>query len=302
MKTTIVMTTFNGEKYINEQLESIRLQSSQPDEVLILDDCSSDRTMEIVKDYIKTYTLANWKIIQNKKNIGWIQNFYKGFELAKGDLIFPCDQDDIWRLNKIEFMTKIMSDNPEINVLVGEAKNFHTIPDHQEKVDFKTIKFQQVPFDKSFKKISQGCRMCFRKSFFLKYKKFIFPELAHDRFLSYYGKLTKSYYSTNFIAIDYRFHYGSASNPTKKTKEYRIKSIKTDKLELDSLFRNIDFTNANIEEKVTLEKAIIWNQNRLMLVENNNYIRGLLLLRYLNYYPNKKHFITDWIYSIKENI
>ena len=75
MKISIVMTTYNGEKYLTEQLDSLRTQTRLPDEVIISDDCSADNTNVMIEEYIKKYRLTSWKHIKLKKNVGWKKNF-----------------------------------------------------------------------------------------------------------------------------------------------------------------------------------------------------------------------------------
>ena len=79
METSILLTTFNGEKYILEQLESIKQQTLPADEVIIIDDASSDNTAEMIESYITKNNLSTWILIVNKKNIGWRKNFFEGF-------------------------------------------------------------------------------------------------------------------------------------------------------------------------------------------------------------------------------
>ena len=70
LKISLVMATYNGEKYIKKQLESIRKQTQPIDEVIISDDNSNDTTMKIVKNYILNYNLHNWYVYSNDENIG----------------------------------------------------------------------------------------------------------------------------------------------------------------------------------------------------------------------------------------
>ncbi len=89
MKASVVMATYNGEKYIIEQLDTIRLQTITPDEVIICDDCSTDTTVRLVVEYIEQYGLQNsWKIIQNDFNLGYAGNFHKAADMAQGEFIF----------------------------------------------------------------------------------------------------------------------------------------------------------------------------------------------------------------------
>lgn len=95
------MTTYNGEKYIKEQLYSILEQSVKPDEILIADDCSKDQTCEIINE-IKKNTNIKIELIINHHNLGYILNFKNIMSKASGEYIFLCDQDDIWEKDKIE--------------------------------------------------------------------------------------------------------------------------------------------------------------------------------------------------------
>ena len=103
MKLSIVMTTYNGMEYIKDQLDSIANQKRKADEVLIYDDGSNDGTIEFIENYINNNGLNNtWKLIVNEENKGWRRNFVEGIWSSIGDLVFPCDQDDIWHENKLE--------------------------------------------------------------------------------------------------------------------------------------------------------------------------------------------------------
>ena len=102
MKLSIVLSTYNGEAYITEQLDSILNQTRKADEVLIFDDCSTDNTPQIIKQFISGHNLTTWKFAVNHENKGWKRNFMEGIWSTSGDLVFPCDQDDIWMPQKLE--------------------------------------------------------------------------------------------------------------------------------------------------------------------------------------------------------
>ena len=74
---SIAMTTYNGEKFVIKQLQSLLNQTLQPDEVIIHDDRSSDSTPELVQKFIKENNLTNWHFSVNEKNLGYKQNFYE---------------------------------------------------------------------------------------------------------------------------------------------------------------------------------------------------------------------------------
>lgn len=73
-KISVAMTTYNGSKYIIKQLDSLKNQSRKIDELVICDDCSTDNTVELVNDYIKSNNLEGWNIYSNENNLGFINN------------------------------------------------------------------------------------------------------------------------------------------------------------------------------------------------------------------------------------
>ena len=87
---SIIMSTYNGTTYLEEQLDSIRLQTRQADEVVISDDCSKDQTVEAVKAYIQKYDLKNWSIYRNETNCGWEKKFHAGDRKDKGRPALFC--------------------------------------------------------------------------------------------------------------------------------------------------------------------------------------------------------------------
>lgn len=95
-KISVALATYNGEKYIEKQLDSIRNQTIKPDEVVIVDDKSSDRTVALINEFIAVNNLVNWKLFVNEKNVGYRKNFYNALKKVTGEVIFLSDQDDEW--------------------------------------------------------------------------------------------------------------------------------------------------------------------------------------------------------------
>ena len=106
---SVVMCTFNGEKYLKEQLDSIIHQTYPVDEILIQDDCSEDGTIGLLDRYSKEY--PNIVFSKNDVRLGVNKNFFSVLSKAKGDYIAIADQDDIWELNKIEEQLQAIGDN-----------------------------------------------------------------------------------------------------------------------------------------------------------------------------------------------
>lgn len=99
---SVVIATYNGERFLREQLNSIIQQTYKNIEIIAVDDCSTDNTASILSEYAARY--HNFTVIKNSQNIGYQKNFERGFLLANGDYIAPCDQDDIWLPTKIEVL------------------------------------------------------------------------------------------------------------------------------------------------------------------------------------------------------
>lgn len=99
---SIALCTYNGEKNLRQQLDSLIHQTYQNLEIVIVDDKSSDSTLEILEEYAKLESRIRIEI--NKENLGYTKNFEKAISLCKGEYIALSDQDDIWDLDKIRIL------------------------------------------------------------------------------------------------------------------------------------------------------------------------------------------------------
>lgn len=118
-RISIALATYNGEKYLAEQLQSFCTQTRLPDELIVCDDCSTDGTMQVIYDFQKQAPFSV-KIFHNSENLGYIQNFSKALSLCSGDIVFLSDQDDVWLSIKIEKMTQYFELNPDLQLLIHD--------------------------------------------------------------------------------------------------------------------------------------------------------------------------------------
>lgn len=128
LKISVVLCTYNGERYLGEQIDSILRQTLQPIEIIIQDDCSTDSTWKLICDYAEKFSLI--KAYRNKTNLRAHANFILAFQKASGDYIAPSDQDDIWMDNKLEKLAISIADK-EL-AFTGEKILFE---DGSEKID-----------------------------------------------------------------------------------------------------------------------------------------------------------------------
>lgn len=125
-KVTVLLSVFNGEKYLKEAIESILNQTFEDFEFLIINDCSTDNTLKI----IESYDDERIKLINNEINLGLQKNLYKGVEIAGGEYIARMDADDISFPDRLETQVEFMDKKPEIGICgtwvktLGKNKDF----------------------------------------------------------------------------------------------------------------------------------------------------------------------------------
>ncbi len=106
---SVIMATYNGEKYLREQLDSILQQTYPVSEIIIQDDCSTDATMDIVSEYANRTPI--FRCFSNERNIGYNANFKKAAMHATSDFIAISDQDDVWFPQKIEKLVEAIGNH-----------------------------------------------------------------------------------------------------------------------------------------------------------------------------------------------
>jgi glycosyltransferase involved in cell wall biosynthesis len=117
---SVAMCTFNGERFLQAQLESIRRQSRLPDELLICDDRSSDRGQEIVDDFSRQAPFPV-RFFLNETNLRSTRNFEKAIGLCRGSLVALADQDDVWYEHKLDKIEKTFLRSDSVVAVFSDA-------------------------------------------------------------------------------------------------------------------------------------------------------------------------------------
>jgi len=120
MKISIAMAAYNGGAYLAEQLASFLAQTRQPDQLVIVDDASSDDTIDIAKSFAATAPF-DVVILANEKNMGYAQAFGSALARCSGDLVFLSDQDDVWFAEKIETIAAYAASEDGIGCFINDA-------------------------------------------------------------------------------------------------------------------------------------------------------------------------------------
>ena len=133
-RISIAMCTYNGERFLEEQLASITQQTRLPDELVVCDDGSTDRTVAIVREFAAS---ASWavRIFENEHNLGSAANFERAIRLCSGDLIALSDQDDIWYPTRLERSEQELTAYAEAGLVFSDAD----VIDDQDRKQEKTL-------------------------------------------------------------------------------------------------------------------------------------------------------------------
>ena len=107
---SVIMASYNGARYIREQLDSLLQQTVPPDEILVCDDHSTDETVRIIEEYEKDGTVRI-RHTEHEENRGVLKSFEDAYALSTGEIIFFCDQDDRWKPEKIEITMKALQES-----------------------------------------------------------------------------------------------------------------------------------------------------------------------------------------------
>ncbi|MBC7797300.1 MAG: glycosyltransferase family 2 protein, partial [Pyrinomonadaceae bacterium] len=180
MKISIALCTYNGERYLREQLESIASQTRKPDEIIVCDDCSQDATVEIVRDFARNAAFAV-RLYVNEENLRSTKNFERAISLCTGDVIFLSDQDDVWHESKLEKFAAEFEQDENVNLVFCDAELVDENLKPLGKTSWKALQFdakQQTAVNEGRgamillnRNVVSGCMTAFRA----RYKNLILP-------------------------------------------------------------------------------------------------------------------------------
>ncbi|WP_184543769.1 glycosyltransferase family 2 protein [Mucilaginibacter sp. FT3.2] len=106
---SIALCTYNGARYLSQQLDTLIAQTYGNIEIIAVDDCSTDGTHEILTQYAQLHKQI--AVYKNKSNVGFARNFEIAFRHSKGEFLAFCDQDDLWHPDKIRLQVECIGDN-----------------------------------------------------------------------------------------------------------------------------------------------------------------------------------------------
>lgn len=224
MKISVALATYNGERFVEEQLRSLLSQTRKIDEVIIIDDVSTDKTADKVASFIKENRL-DWSFFKAESNSGYIKNFYNCLKKCTGDIIFLCDQDDAWYEDKCERIMSVFENdkkalavNSSFDMTDADGKitvpyscgrkssNHGLIPRRIDKNAAVSVELSEI----IEYNISPGCTCAFKREVVEEYLEGSRCILPHDWELNIIAAKRDGLRFLNVPLIGYRQHGGNA--------------------------------------------------------------------------------------------
>ncbi len=140
---SVALCTYNGERYLEDQLCSFLSQSRRPDELVVCDDCSQDKTVDIIHSFTSITTFPV-RLSINSENLGTTKNFEKAVRLCAGEIIALADQDDVWHPKKLAQIEAAFSATPSIGLVFSDAE---MVDEHLQPLGYRlwqSLKFGRL--------------------------------------------------------------------------------------------------------------------------------------------------------------
>lgn len=118
---SIALATYRGERFLEQQLESLLLQTMLPDEIIVCDDSPNSKTQSVVRA-LQAEAPCEIRYFQNTERLHITKNFENAISRCSGDIVFLCDQDDIWHADKVSTMTRYLIDHPKTGAVFCNAR------------------------------------------------------------------------------------------------------------------------------------------------------------------------------------
>lgn len=216
-KVTVLMPVYNGEKYLSEAIESILQQTFTDYELLIINDGSNDRTVQIIEKYVD----PRIRLIHNQENLGLISSLNKGLDLAQGQYIARMDCDDVCHPERLRKQVEFMDAHPEIGVcgtwveLIGEKSGVWRYP-----IDHDEIRASLI-----LESVLAHPSVIIRKSKFKEYKLYYDPAYMHAEDFELWHRCSDHFLLANLpeVLLKYRI---TASSTSRSNRDKQLESLR----------------------------------------------------------------------------
>lgn len=300
---SVALCSYNGEKFLTQQLESILNQSKAIDEIVICDDNSTDSTINIIEGFINKYP-SIIKLYKNPLSLGPIKNFEKAINFCSGDIIFLSDQDDVWKYNKVKSIFNKFINSPLLeavftdaeliddnNVLIGETLwNTLNFDLETQKGWISNTAFKEILYKRN--KIT-GATLAIKRSLFDRAVPFpIINGVWHDAWLGLHAAANQALGLKKTPLIKYRIHsnqqVGIGNGTTLSNKKINLKefliNIKQHYLDILYIANEFSILYPAIQKKELQQDAIDW----INWIDFRLYLSKNIFVRIYNIIKNVK--------------
>ena len=221
LDVSVALCTHNGASYVEKQLQSIFAQTMLPKQIVISDDASSDDTVAVIESVVHRLTLASRSdpieitIVRNPVALGVAKNFEQAMRLCRGDLIALCDQDDIWRVDRVEYAVVRFEADTGLDLVHSDARLVDESDASLGLTLFEALEISDAErkaiedgngFDTLLRRnLATGATMMVKRALYQ--RAMPFPSVwVHDEWLAVIGAATGHIDLTTELLIDYRQH------------------------------------------------------------------------------------------------
>lgn len=312
MKISVALCTYNGEKFIAEQLNSILNQTVSVNEIIVCDDGSTDDTVNIVNSLLSKAPVV-YHIEKNEKSLGVANNFLKALKLATGDYVFTCDQDDVWHKDKVKtFLCEINATKKDLYFSDGILVDAEGVPMGNTLWEAYNIKYDNIiraPIIKTLvrQSLATGAATVVSKNLINQINA-IPANWLHDEWFAVVAALNNSAQPINRTTFNYRQHGKNVVGAEKQTVFQRFKVWLNNYKNLNKI-RNINYERMcdvsilaqNTEYfEIIIQAKKFWKS--LLNCKNQNRIKSLVAIsklfiqgEYSRFYTGIRGFIRDLI-------
>lgn len=220
MRASVVLCTWNGERWLPELWQSLLAQTRVPDQIVVRDDASGDGTFALLGRLAEAAQARGVRVViaRNERNLGFVGNFEAALADADGDIVFLCDQDDVWHSHKIEQMLAQFGERPDLLLLHSDARLVDEAGHDMRCRLFEALEVTRHEralihsgraFDALLRRnLATGATMAFRSSLLKDATPFP-PEWVHDEWLAIIAAAIGEVDCLEQPLIDYRQHGGN---------------------------------------------------------------------------------------------
>lgn len=312
MKVSVALCTYNGQEYIEEQIHSILNQSVPVDEIIICDDGSTDKTVDIVNSILRE-SAVSYRVEANKDSFGVAKNFLKALKMTSGEYVFTCDQDDVWHTDKVKiFLDEAMKTQKDLyfsngNLVDEKGAFLGTNLWEAYSIDYSRI--LQTPLINTILKspIVTGAAMMITRRL-IDTVDTIPHDFLHDEWFSIVAAISNSAQPINEITFDYRQHGKNVVGAKKQTLMKKVQTWLSNYKNIGAIHKKYygkscdisSLANNTEHEEITHEYRSFWED--LFHISQMGRWKGAFVVtkhffcgRYFKFYTGLRGYVRDLI-------